>query len=260
MLADKTAVSRQFETALERVRWAQEDALELKSLARQFFTSNTHKRVCELDVDGINYVDKITFNQQLPPRIARLTVSAIENLRSALDHGACAVVPRAAKKGTYFPFGDTRREFKRHLKSKAKHVPPEIQALFVSMKPYRRGNPPLWALNKIANTHKHRTIVRPGIDVKEFRFTTSGPHTGLNAVLRNSQPRWDRGKNEIVISRVGGETTMQHDIDALLGVAFGKVPIYGGRPVSACLRATARMVEKILWVMESEAKKIGIIK
>ena len=180
----RLAVSRKFTSAVERVRWAQQDIVDLKEAGRQFFTSDVHKRISEIDSDGINYVDKIRFKQRMPSRITKLTVSAIENLRAALDHGACAVVPTKAKKRTSFPFGDSRREFKRHLKTKGEHLPDEIKSLFMTLKPYKRGNPPLWALNKLCNTHKHRAIIQPGIDIKNLAFAGDPPNSGLNSLLR----------------------------------------------------------------------------
>lgn len=188
--------------------------------------------------------------------IVKHTVSAIENLRAALDYGACAVVPATCKKRTSFPFGDTRRDFERHLKSKAKHVPDEIKSVFMRLKPYKRGNMPLWALNKIANTHKHTTIIRPGIDVRDVQFV----EPGLNAVLRYSRPKWNGRKNEIVIARTTHDTTSQHDVDLSFGVAFGKVPMFGGMPVLSVLRYLVHRVERILFLTESEARNIGVVK
>src|SRR6266496_3027435 len=207
-------VSQQFTSAVERLRWAEQDILELKEWTRTFFGSDTHERVSEPDPNSSLYmIDKIRFKARLPREITKLTVSVIENLRASLDHSACAVVPSQFKKCTYFPFGDTRAEFRRHLKSKAKHVPDEIKSVFEGFKPYKRGNPPLWALNKLCNTHKHRTIIQPGVHVKDLMFVGYPPGTALNATLRHFLPRWNRRKNEIVISTMAGDTTSHHDVD-----------------------------------------------
>lgn len=254
-------VSRKFASALERVRWAEQDVQQLKELSHLFFSLDVHERIRELDADGTHYVDKIRFTKRMPSTIAKCTVSAIENLRAALDHGTCATVPGNLRKRTSFPFGDTREEFKRHLKSKAKHVPPEIQSLFMRFKAYKRGNPPLWALNKLANTHKHQTIVRPGVDVREVEFVgNDDPDSPLACILRGSRLAWDRRKNEIVISKLPSDATSQYDVDMSLGVAFGRVPGFGGMPVLSVLRYLTRAVERILWLTECEARKIGIVK
>ena len=230
----------------------------MKSLCGAFFTSHSYERVAELDSKGIYMEDKIRFKGRLPSHVVKTTVSAIENLRSALDHGACAVVPRRLWNKTAFPFGDTRSDFCGKLKSKAVHVPDEIKAVFMALKPYKRGNPTLWALNKICNIHKHRTIIEPGIDIRKPNFV-AGPALD-EAVFRYESPRWDRRKNEIIISRMVGHTTAHHDIDVSLSIAFGNVPVFRGRPVLAVLRYLAAKIERILWATESEAKRIGVIK
>jgi len=258
MAHQRLAVSRKFATAVERVRWAQEDIEELKLQVSLFFSSHPYKRVAKLDAKGIYMLDKIKFTSRLPPRITKLTVSSVENLRAALDHGACAVVPRKYMNRTSFPFGDTRREFLDHLKSKAKHMLDEIKSVLMRFKPYKRGNPPLWALNKICNTHKHRTIVHPGIDIRKPEFVAGRDLD--EAIFHYHTPAWDRRKNEIIISRMVGHTTVHHDIDMSLGIAFGDVQAFRGKPVLAVLRYLARKVECILWATESEARRIGIVR
>ncbi len=254
-------VSRKFASAVERVRWAEHDIQHLKELGRLFFSLDMHERIRERDADGTHYIDKIRFTKRMPSTITKCTVSALENLRAALDHGACATVPRNFRKRTSFPFGDTREEFKRHLKSKAKHVPPEIQSLFMKFKPYKRGNPPLWGLNQLANTHKHRTIVQPGIDVREVEFVgNADPNSPLACILRGSRPTWNRRQNEIIISKMPSDSTSQYDVDMSLGVAFGRVPVFADMPVLSVLRYLARNVEGMLWVIETEARRIGVVK
>jgi hypothetical protein len=128
-------------------------------------------------------------------------------------------------------------------------------------KPYRRGNPPLWALNKLANTHKHRTIVQPGIDVREVEFVgNDDPDSPLACILRGSRVVWDRRKNEIIISKMPSDATSQYDVDMSLGIAFGRVPVFGGMPVLSVLRYLARNIEGILWTTETEARRIWVLK
>jgi len=256
----KQVVSRKFSTAIERVRWAQQDIVNFKKLTLSFFSSQVYERLAEVDADDSHIIDKIRFKRRLHPDFTKLAVSALENLRAALDHGACAVVPRGKRGNVYFPFGRTRRELEDNIKSKSKNVPDEIKVLFRGFKPYRRGNPPLWALNKFCNTHKHRTIVRPGVHIKNAEFVGFTKGSGPNAIFRYSSPVWNRRKNEVIISRSPRQATSHHDIDISIGVAFGNVPVFSGRLVLAVLRYLARQVEIILWRMESEARKIGIVK
>ena len=94
------------------------------------------------------------------------------------------------------------------------------------------------ALNKICNTHKHRTIVQPGIDIKKPSFVAGA---ALNdAIFRYTRPMWDRRKNEIIISRMVGHTTAHHDIDMSLGIAFGNVQVFRGVPTISVLSRSHR--------------------
>jgi hypothetical protein len=145
-------MSRRFATAYQRISWAKEQTGDLKRQARTFFASQRYERVGQIEPQPFYTIDKIRLSGPLPDAITRLTVQVIESLRAALDHATCAVVPRPRRKRTYFPVGDTKKEFNDALRTKSKHVPDEIKALFRRFKPYKRGNPPLWALNKLANT------------------------------------------------------------------------------------------------------------
>jgi hypothetical protein len=248
-------MGKAFATAHQRIAWAKQDIRDLKEKAREFFSSDIHKRIVEPDSDGY-MVDKVRFTKRLPSNVTKSAVSAIENLRAALDHTACSVVPFCHKTKTAFPFGDSKGEFEGHLKSKGKHLPDEIKSLFRAFKPYQRGNPPLWALNKLCNTHKHRTIIEPGIDVKDVEFV-SAPFASF---LRYHRPKWDRRKNEIIISRTTGNGTSQHDVDLLLGIQFGKVQVFSGLEALSSLRSLTSMVERIVMATEAEAKRIGVTK
>src|SRR5580704_5224123 len=150
MARRRLVVSRKFAGALERVRWADEQILELKVRSLHFFEAQGYGRTSKIDPKSGYRIDKIKLTGPLPSPIVRNAVQIIENLRSALDHGACAVVKGASKKrATSFPFGDTKRKFDAALGEKCKHVPNDIKSVFRKLKPYKGGNPPLWALNRI---------------------------------------------------------------------------------------------------------------
>jgi hypothetical protein len=258
MARRRLAVSRKFADALERVRWADEQMLELKGRSFRFFNPEALRRFKEIDPKSGDVIDKIKLDP-LPDPIVRNVVQIIESLRFALDYAACAVVPARWRKGTYFPFGDTKRDMNATIKSnRCKHIPDEIKMLFASFKPYKRGNPPLWALNKICNTTKHRTIIEPGVSVKDFSFEDVWK-VGETGALPFA-PRWDRRKNEIMVSKARGKGTIHHDVEFTIGIKFRKVPVFSGSPVPAVLRYLASTVERILWLTECEARKIGIVK
>lgn len=227
---------------------------ELKRRSCIYFNPDTHPRFTETDPKTLHTLDKIRL-KPIPDPILRNVVQIIESLRSALDHAASATAPRGKK--VYFPFGDTRRDMKASLSSdRYKHLPKEIKSLFMKFKPYKTGNPPLWALNKICNTTKHQTIIEPGISVKDATFED---HWGVGAYdALPFAPRWDRRKNEIIVSQSIGKGTIHHDVEFSIGIKFGKVPVFGGRPVPSSLGKLASIVMSIVSATEAEARRIGI--
>ena len=87
---------------------------------------------------------------------------------------------------------------------------------------------------------------------KDVRFVE--PPSDLSAEV--FRPRWDRRKNELTISKTLGKRTAHHDIDIVVGVVFGGVPFFGGKPVLAGLRYMAGIVEGIVTATEAEARRI----
>lgn len=243
-----------FDSAYQRITWASAQMHELKRRSAIYFDPDSYRRFSEVDPETSYTLDKIALGP-VPQPIIRNVVQIIEGLRCALDHAACATVPRGEK--AYFPFGDTRRDMKAALQAdRYKHIPKEIKTLFVSFKPYKAGNAPLWALNKICNTTKHRTIIEPGIVIKDAIFEDRwgvGSHDALPFA-----PFWDSRKNEIVVSRSTGKGTIHHDVEFSIGIKFGKVPVFQGRPVPSSLGNLASIVLNIVSITESEARRIGI--
>src|SRR6266850_806652 len=233
-----------FHTAYQRISWAEQQIVELRNRTLEFFNSQDYPRTYEKDPKTGYTVDKFKLTGPLPDTFTRISVQIIESLRSSLDHAACAVVPRSAKKATHFPFGDSVRDFRGNLKSKCRHVPKEIQSLFATFKPYKRGTPSLWALNKICNATKHRGIIEPGVFIKEVIFDDShgvGPPDMLTI-----PPRWDRRKNEIIVSTSIGKGTIHHDAELVLSIAFGKVPVFQGRPALGGFCKLANISKRIV--------------
>ncbi len=251
-------MGERFASAYQRIGWAEEQILELKARSFKFFELQGEGRFTETDPKTGHVIDKVRLTGPLPNPVVRNAVQVVESLRSALDHAACAVVNGPTRKrGTYFPFVDKKRELPATIASKCKHVPHEIKSLFATFKPYKSGNPPLWALNKICNTAKHRTIVEPGIHIKDMTFEDVW-NVGWPRDVVSTQPIWARRKNEIVVSKTIGGSTVHHDVEFSLAVAFGKVPVFSGTPALTGLRYLTSIVKRIVMATEAEAKRIGI--
>jgi hypothetical protein len=99
--------------------------------------------------------------------------------------------------------------------------------------------------------------VEPGIHIKDVVFDDVW-RVGWPKEVLPSPPRWDRRKNEIVISRAIGKSTIHHDVEFSMAISFGKVPAFCGLPALPVLRYCERMIKSIVMATEEEARRIGI--
>ena len=242
--------------ASPRIGWAEQHIAELKQGALEFFRTNTKQRVAEFQPDTGYVVDKScsVLRFLTPSRVLRfIPLKTCVPLLTMLHLRWSRVLP--IDEEPTFPLAIQNADVQAALRSKCKHVPDEIKSLFCSFKPYKRGNPPLWALNRLCNASKHRDLVIPGFLVKDLAF----PGLALGVIGAVKNPRWNRRKNEIIISKTR-HGTFQHDVEYSIGVTFGKVPFFGGKPVLAGLRYLTSIVKGIVMATEAEARRIGIVR
>jgi hypothetical protein len=96
----------------------------------------------------------------------------IQNLRSALDHLAFQLVEAGQGrrigerrgKRIAFPVFDTSKDYKALKTGKIKGARKAAIKAIDRLKPYKRGNLPLWSLHYVNNVDKHRHLVGVGPD------------------------------------------------------------------------------------------------
>src|SRR5262245_61209963 len=153
-----------FRSPKQRLARAQEKIAELNAAIETFVKSEPYARVVEINPASGFQFHKIKMTKPLPDLLTDLTMEIIEALRSALDQAgfACARLDgKPNAKSAYFPMADTGPDLANVIKGRCKDLPPDIVTLFRSFMPYKGGNDPLWAMNKIANT-KHTALVPVG--------------------------------------------------------------------------------------------------
>ena len=204
---------------------------------------------------------KFKITKQLPLGTRDLVWETIENLRSALDQAAyaCAVAGGAINpKNAYFPIADTEADLESGVigRGRCKHVPADILALFRTFKPYKEGNVPVWVLNKLCNSSKHRVIIPAGgmaensLGVESLHFPK-----GPGAIF---SPRWDSEKSEMKVFTAPIGSAVKYDLRFSVYIAFGEVDAVSGQPVIPVLRGITGEVGRILTAIEGEAKRIGL--
>jgi hypothetical protein len=226
--------------------------LEKGLIARH--AKHPYERVTEVDIDTLMH--RVRFKRPIPVGSLDAATEAIEALRSVLDqtgYAAAVASGNTNPKSAYFPFGDDPTGLNNTIgRGGSKHLPKEILALFCGFKPYKGGNDPLWALNKLSNTNKHRLLAPFCVVSGGFNIQSgSGPVTILHP------PHWDGVKNEITFahSPVGHE--FNYNIQLAVAVAFAEVETVRDKPAVSVLNDIARIVESILMATEAECRRLG---
>lgn len=250
-------MSDPFESARRKVARAKEHISTLERETVSFFSAKPYIRIAEPDSEARQLeVHKLRFSAGLPDQFATLTSDALHNLRDSLDNAGYAlaiVAGKAAPLHTAFPFGGSAVDFENSL-GRCKDIPTEIHALFRAYKPYKGGNDFLWALNRLAVTDKHKLLtIALNSQLGNVDAVGAIHHIPVN-------PTWDPAKREIEIFTGVVGHPVKGKIEIGLFVAFDEVPYVAGEPVLKVLDYFVELVEDILSRLETEARRLGIVK
>lgn len=249
-----------FASPKRRLTRAKRNLRSIKERGKRFFAKEPHELVIDVDRDTNRDVYKLRLRRRLSPGFTDSVVECIEGLRAVLDLTgyACAMAAGCLNpKGTYFPIADSASQLDTDVigRGRCKDIPADIVTLFRGFRPYKGGNDPIWALNKLCNTSKHKLIapMAMGTDGSFFRYFS--PPAGTQIFV----PVWDSVKNEIPIFSVPGGTLPKYDLDVAYFVAFGDVEVVQGQPAIPVLYTIGSEVERILLATEAEARRTGLI-
>lgn len=143
-----------------KVSWAGDHIERLDRTMAEFQASDFCAVATKFNEESGDSYLEVTTKQVVPSVFALLTGDAIHNLRSSLDHLATAIVGKG-NRNTYFPFHTEVNQFKscQKLALLEKARPGLGEFIAQTIRPYKQGNYPLWALNKLDVTDKHEFLV-----------------------------------------------------------------------------------------------------
>jgi hypothetical protein len=155
-----------FESKLIR---SEQHLRELGPEIRRWVQSRPYRIIDELDPDTGDNVISGQLRESPPPLIPQLTGDCLQNLRSCLDHLACALA--VANKGALtdeeamkveFPIFRYVGHFQKHGMSQIKHLSVGAQTIIDKLQPCHTRNPTshlLWFLHMLNNIDKHRRVL-----------------------------------------------------------------------------------------------------
>lgn len=240
------------------IRRANEHIRNLEARIKRFFKDEPGRHVSELDADGTNEIHKIRFAKTFPDRPGELAFEAGIALRSALDQAGYATAVGSGKirpRRAYFPIADSEPQLETDVigRRRCDDLLPEILTLFRTFNPYKGGNDPIWALNKICNS-RHIVLLEPvAMVLGQIHFRAARFSGGTEFFSR-----WDAENNEIAFASLPVGSDPQYDAQISIAVAFGDVEGVRGQPAAPALRTMASEVQRIVLTTEAEARRLGL--
>lgn len=252
-------IRSQFHSSRTRIGWAKENIAKFEKRAELFFRRTSHITVIEADSDGVHDLHKFRLAKTLPPILTEHTVSAVENLRSALDLAAVAVghlcnVPDA---NIHFPFCKSSSDIKSRVNGACKNLPNEIKALFSSFQPYRGGNDLLWAINELCNTSKHR-LIYPVAAQGGVRFPYIETFDAY-LPIELMEGVHDCAENEVLFARTQRDLKWKYHVQIAFAIGFGRVEALQGKEVYPTLLQMHEIVTNIIGKTEDQCCRLGLI-
>lgn len=239
---------------------ARRNIAALEKAIVQFHASNAYARVTEVEDEGTTDVHKFKLVKPLPEELSGIAFDVVNSLRSSLDQIGYSIGIAVGTRGkkSHFPFGNTLANVQSLIGRGSKDLPQAIFDFMVAFKPYQGGNNTLWAINALANSQKHETVIPVGTFIAAIHVPFITFPAGAKEFLW--PPRWDLEKNEMILARVarGAEANLYGNITTF--IAIGKIDVLGTQEIVGFLNDAANMVESMIDAIESEARRLAIFK
>lgn len=242
---------------------AKKNFAKLKRSAKAFVKKEPYEMFCEANADNPDLVTyKVRMTKELPDVISEHTGHIVNGLRSSLDH-ALHVIARASgckkrQPDAHFPFSKDFDHFENNLKGRCKDVPQEIWPLLRSFQPYKGGEDFLFALNEVCNSNKHAIVV----PIVNGSFAAGISAMGTGFITMPCDPKWDHAKNEMELITVSRTTTekFEYKFNLVGDILFGEVGLLTHHPILPNIVKFIWMVGIILDEIETESRRLGIVK
>lgn len=221
---------------------------ELNNELIAFCKTDFYRLHVNTDVAGQNI---LTLDAKpLPDEFALIVGDAIHNLRAALDLMACEIVTIGGgtpSKYTSFFVRDTREELVAAISSGEIKIAGQDICDLISdtIKPYKGGNDPLWALHQLDIMDKHKLLI-PTIGV--VQVTVDAYDDNGNQFVNNTLGVGAGGRLQAIATSARMHITNYRN--PAFGVFFPEGAIFKGQPLVPTLKQLAQLVSGVVETIE----------
>lgn len=220
-----------------------------------------------VDFDSQPGYETYRFREREPIPIAWSAIlgDCVHNMRSALDHLACALVIAnncTPTQYTAFPIGSSETHFRTSAIGRIKGASDAAVKLVESLKPYNRGNVLLYRLHMVDIADKHQALIPVAVANNMFGTRTDVRnvhelHIAWRDTLLRKRPPLKDG-DEIFSFRRSNEPNFQDNSQFQFGfeIAFGESQVFDREPVIPTLYDLFHMTNGIIERFAAEIFRI----
>jgi hypothetical protein len=231
--------------AVSKADWAYKKVFEFHQSVNAWAATQPYAYVVDDNIDTGFKEHKFRLVNPAPQEIVMRAGDAVHQLRSSLDLMLTGIAAAEDKgvAGIGFPFGNDLDDFEAEMEKRKirRKLGPLAVDLLRSFKPYHGGDELLYTLNKLDNTHKHRTLVRAagtlirgGID---FKSNGTGYWEMPNEGWKN---------DEIVFLRVTGDENIEMKMQLIPQVFFEGIDSSKDEPAFVVMLQILERVKEII--------------
>lgn len=225
-----------------KVERAKEHVKNLDGVIQSFRDSRPYEVVGQENYQTADLEWVLTQAREIPPEVSLIAGDAVQNLRSALDYLAHALVAANGRKPidgvTAFPISDSLPKHQMAMRGrKVEGMSQRAIAAIDAMHPYQGGWITLWRLARMSNIDKHRLLLSAASAVisqtllakhrKQLLETYLGSYPNATElpnvagmVIKPDNARFPLKVGEVFLSLPKAE--MENNFTFSLGVAFNE--------------------------------------
>ena len=242
-----------FTSSRLKIERADQHIAELEAILNEFLNENPYSIFIQADRQLGTLHAGVELGAPLPAHVSTITGDAIHNLRTALDHLACALVEAGGgtvNNYTGFPFHEDRENFQTNFDRKIKGASKCVLDLIEAEQPYKGGlGDELWRLNKLDIADKHRRLILAVRVIALPKITVRKPDGSVAGVFESCETAGD-GTIKLVGVTGDAKFEFENKDQAPISVAFKDSEVFEGDDVLSTLRKMSLRVLETVNVFE----------
>jgi hypothetical protein len=236
---------------------------DFNEVVNRFIAEKPWTRLIDKDSNPGCDLHKIKFTQRIPESLVCILFDAANNLRAVLDqvgYASALAADSASLSHIKFPISSCEKEFRNACKGCCKDVPAEVRAIFERSNAYIGGKgESLWAINTIANAHKHFALKPLNISAHSIFFTArveTAEWISETVSPGGAGIGWDPVKYEVTLVSVPSGAKADINSNVAFTVAVEGIQAFSSKSIAGVLADAQSIATEVVREAEMECRRL----